>query len=150
MGSAIEQSHFISMLSKRTGIKEEIFWEDLKKIRKPDLSFESRHDFKEENVLERKVSLSYREQVEGRLAEIKLWKKELSKLPRELALLEKEEKELTDNLSGLMLRDDLNSLLLELSQAEASKDVKLIDTLTAKIQKVHSLMGALEERRRML
>lgn len=150
MGSAIEQSHFISMLSKRTGIKEEILWDDLKKVKKLDTQSISEHKVVEDNPTESGASLSYREQVEGRLAEIKLWKKELREFPAELTLLEKEERELADNLSGLMLRDDLNSLLLELSRAEASKDVKIIDALTTKIQKVHAQMGALEERRKML
>ncbi len=150
MGSAIEQSHFISMLSKRTGIKEEILWEDLGKIKTADISSVLEHKATEDLTVEGDTSLSYREQVEGRLAEIKFWKKDLREFPTELTLLEKEEVELADNLSGIILRDNLNNLLLELSRAEASKDTKLIDTLTTKIQKVHSLMGALEEKKKML
>lgn len=35
--SSIEQAHFISFLAKRTGVREEMFWEDLKKAKAPDV-----------------------------------------------------------------------------------------------------------------
>ncbi|MBX4181276.1 DNA primase [Candidatus Parcubacteria bacterium] len=35
LSSSIERSHFISLIAKRTGIKEEIIWEDLKKVKAP-------------------------------------------------------------------------------------------------------------------
>ncbi len=35
LGSAIERSHFVSLVAKRTGIREEILWEDLKKTKAP-------------------------------------------------------------------------------------------------------------------
>jgi DNA primase len=138
--SAIEQSHFISMLSKRTGIREELLWEDLKKVeRKQGPSrIEKPH-------LDKKVpTLSQREQIEERLAEIKLWRKELP------ASFKKEETELMDNLSGIILRDDLSRLSVELSSAEASKNSDLVMKLTRKIQKLHDQMRVLEEKKKVL
>lgn len=150
MGSAIEQSHFISMIAKRTGIKEEILWEDLKKVKKPDSPQSPEDKSLEGNHGSEKKMLSYREQIESRLAEIKFWKNDLKEFPSELSILEKEEIELADNLSGLKLRDDLNRLLSELSNAEAAKDARQIEVLTTKIHRLHSLMGALEEKKKIL
>jgi DNA primase len=35
LSSSIERSHFVSMIAKRTGIREEVLWEDLKKTKVP-------------------------------------------------------------------------------------------------------------------
>ena len=146
IGSAIEQSHFISMLAKRTGIKEEILWEDLKKVKnnKPEISL-----FREKTEVE-SSGKTQRERMEERLAEIKLWQKELPKSVPEVAVLKKEEIELMDNLSGLLLHDNLSQLLSKLSLAEVSKDKKSIVSLTLMIQKVHGQMRALEEKKKIL
>ncbi len=55
--SSIEQSHFVSMLSKRTGIKEDVFWEDLKKAKAPDLSFSESSPASEEEKESEEVPL---------------------------------------------------------------------------------------------
>ena len=150
--SAIEQSHFISMIAKRTGIKEETLWEDLKKIKRSDI-------FLKQNLINEKrldidvkemSSPSQREQIEGRLAEIKLWQKELPEFAPETTLLKKEEDELKNNLSSVMLRDKLSQLLSKLSKAEISKDNKLIAILTKEIKTLHSQIGELEESKKML
>ena len=150
--SAIEQSYFISMLAKRTGIKETILWEDLKKVKRADISQES--DFGDPNGsgfnAKEEPHLTQREQIEGRLAEIKLWRRELPESISETLTLKKEESELADNLSGLLLRDNLSRLLSELSRAEVAKDGKLITSLTREIQGVHVQMNALEEKKKML
>lgn len=148
IGSAIEQSHFISMLSKRTGTKEEIFWEDLKKAKKPDLALTP--TVSTDKKIEVSPPRSYKQQIEERLDEIRFWQKELSEFPSEISLLDKEEKELVDNLSGLTLRDNLNQLSLELSQAERAKDSSLVKSLTTKIQDIHAEMRALEEKKKIL
>ncbi|PIP55568.1 MAG: DNA primase [Candidatus Zambryskibacteria bacterium CG_4_9_14_3_um_filter_42_9] len=148
MNSAIEQSHFVSMLSKRTGIKEEMFWEDLKKVKRADTSSppDSNLDSRDE-ITNRASHLTHREQIEERLALIKLWREELPKSSQEDLLLDKEEAELNNNLSRILSRDDLKKLVLELARAEASKDTKLIKKLTLKIRKVHSQIRDLEEKR---
>ncbi|MEX2013450.1 MAG: DNA primase [Parcubacteria group bacterium] len=150
IGSAIEQSHFISMLAKRTGIKEDLFWEDLKKVKRADVSHLSGSDLALDHEGEKAPSLTQREQIEERLVEIKLWRKELPKSIPEVLVLKKEEAELMDNLSGLLLRADLSRLLSELSRAEVSKDSQLIASLTLLIQKLHGQMRALEEKKKIL
>ena len=150
MGSAIEQSYFISMLAKRTSIKEEILWEDLKKVKRADISATSGPDLTPDSEIEKVSPISHREQIEERLAEIRLWQKELSESQDETVLLKKEEAELVDNLSGLMLRDNLNRLSLELSRAEKTGDGDLIESLTTEIQGVHGQMRSLEEKKKML
>lgn len=149
MGSAIEQSHFISMLSKRTGIKEEILWEDLKKVKKADTSLVSSSNQKTEGEPEKLILVPQREQIEERLAEIRLWKKEISESKDE-SMLKKEESELVDNLSSLTLKDALSNLSRELREAERAKNDDLIDSLTLQIQSLHSQMRALEEKKKVL
>ncbi|MDP3875221.1 MAG: DNA primase, partial [bacterium] len=139
IGSAIEQSHFISMLAKRTGIKEEILWEDLKKasISKPEIGLLREKTKVELSLLgngKETIGKTPREKIEERLVEIKLWQKELPESVPEITALKKEETELTDNLSGLLLRDNLSQLLSELARAEASGDNKSIARLTLMIQ----------------
>lgn len=150
MGSAIEQSHYVSMLSKRTGIKEEILWEDLRKVKTSNIidvnishQTTTGEDYK-------RVIQSYREQIEDRLGEIKLWKAELSEFNSPTDMFKKEEEELKDNLSALKLRDELGKLSLDLLRAEDSKDNQGIENLTVQIQKVHSQMAVLEEKRKIL
>lgn len=154
IGSAIEQSHFVSMIAKRTGIKEDILWEDLKKVKpKSDLGSLQRSDLKnlERSDLEkRNPLLSQKEQIEERLTEIRLWQQELPESRPEVIVLKKEEIELMDNLSGIVLRNNLSRLSLELSRAEQSKDNKAIKSLTLEIQKLHGQIGALEEKKKML
>ncbi len=36
--SSIERSHFISHIAKRTGVREEVIWEDLKKVKRPSVN----------------------------------------------------------------------------------------------------------------
>ncbi|MEK7177062.1 MAG: DNA primase [Patescibacteria group bacterium] len=150
IGSSIEQSHFISMLAKRTGIKEEILWEDLKKVKIADIGATINSVSRSESVTEKIPSISHREQIEERLAEIKLWRKELSGSGEEADLIKKEEIELGDNLSSLVLRESLNKLSLELREAEKAKSINLVENLTAKIQTVHGQMRALEEKKKIL
>ncbi|KKW02133.1 MAG: primase protein [Parcubacteria group bacterium GW2011_GWA1_49_11] len=150
--SSIEQAHFVSLVAKRTGIKEEILWEDLKKAKKPELSQRSDLGNSKRSDLntEKAPTPSHREQIEERLAEIRLWQKELSGSAPEVTALRKEESELADNLSGILLRDNLSQLISELSRAEVSRDSKSIANLTLEIQKIHGRMRILEEKKKIL
>src|SRR3989344_1962072 len=143
---AIEQSHFISLLAKRTGIKEKIFGKDQKKVSI------SHREMGRPSVTpgDEEISKTQKEKIEERLAEIRLWQKELSESVPEVAVFKKEEAELVNNLSGLLLRDNLSQLLSELSRAEVSKDYQSITNLTRQIQEVHAQMRALEERKNIL
>lgn len=148
--SAIEQSFFVSMLARRTGIKEEVLWEDFRKVKKPDFSLGPGLDSTSESESKKIPSLSHREQIEERLAEIKLWRKELPESTPEFAVLKREEAELKNNLSTILLHDNLSQLSAKLSRAEVSKNEKLIASLTLRIQKIHGQMRALEEKKKML
>lgn len=152
--STIEQSYFVSMLSKRTGIKEEVLWEDLRKVSPVDgARFTPASDLHSVVSLQETASEEkrpYREKIEERLAEIKLWQKELPKSAPEIALLKKEEAELKANLSSAVARDDLGRLLSELSQAEASGNDKAVVSLSARIKEIHNQIRVLEENKEML
>ena len=150
--SAIEQSYYISLIAKRTGIKEEILWEDLRKAVAPSVNLQGQTYVEDVNTKKGDdvIQKSYQEVIEERLTEVRLWLKDLSDSAPEIALLKKEEAELKNNLSGVILRDELNNLLSELSQAELSKNNKLIEKLTARIRELHGQIRALEEKKKIL
>ena len=135
------------MIAKRTGIKEEVLWDDLKKVEiiKREIDRPSVAVTDEE-----KIKKTPKEQIEERLAEIKLWQNELPETAPEMNILKKEEVELADNLSNIILHTKLNELSSQLSHAEVLKDGKLTKSLTAEIQEVHKQMRALEEKREIL
>ena len=147
--SSIEQSYFVSMLAKRTGIKEAILWEDLKKVKIAELVKRPNPQTVESDIT-KVPSLSQKEQIEERLAEIKLWRKELPKSAPEIEGFKKEEMELLNNLSSIILHEDLSQLSAELRGAEASKDSDSVLNLTHKIQKLHNKIRALEENKKVL
>ncbi|MGB3922136.1 MAG: DNA primase [Minisyncoccia bacterium] len=150
VGSAMEQSHFVSMLAKRTGMKEEIIWADLKKARAPEPPA-----LREESVPipEKEKSAKHvprRGQIEERLTEVREWLKELPERNPEVETLRKEEFELENNLKELDLRDELARLSLELSRAEAARDEELAKGFASDIQRVHAEMYLLEEKKKVL
>ena len=67
--SAIERAHFISTISKRTGIKEEALWEDLRRVKMPNLP---RAYASEENV-NKAARLPRKTNIERRLVGIIFW-----------------------------------------------------------------------------
>jgi len=159
LGSAIEQSHFISLVSKRTGIKEEALWEDLKKTPKPvvvqgsgakeDASpLENNHS--EVAREEIKEPLTHREKIEERLKEIKLFIQELGESGKESKVLKEEESELLDNLASENLRGELNRLMAELSKKEREGDDVEIRRITGEIQALHGQIYSLEEKKKRL
>lgn len=150
LGSSIEQSHFVSLISKHSGIKEEMIWEDLKRVKKPEVT-SSQSVSRESDPGEIKLpTLSYKEQIEKRLDEIRFWRSEVTEVDPRTDLLKKEEIELTDNLESIILRDKLSELLSELSRAEALGEKGLLEDLTHKIQAIHVDIRALEEKKKIL
>jgi DNA primase len=125
--SAIEQSHFISMLAKRTGIREEILWEDLKRVR---LSQQKQtEEVKEKlNVKKRSRADEYREVTE--LLKENSGDKDLAKHREELSILMRID-ELDEKITLLRLNIDEND----------EKTLKKLDILTRERD---------EERRKML
>lgn len=149
VGSAIEQSHFVSMLAKRTGIKEEMIWADLKKVKAPDFSVAGEL-LKETEKAEKVERAPRREQIEERLTEVRVWLREISESDPEMEVLKREESELINNLSELDLREGLTRLSIELAHAEAIKDDDLTKNIASEIKKNHSEMRTLEEKKKVL
>ena len=142
LSSSIEQSHFISMLSKRTGLKENVLWEDLKKVKTTSpnpLLAQGEGGRSPGEVSEVKT---HKELIEERLAEIKLWKEEIP--------LEEEEAELQFNLDRIILDDELQNLLADLAQAESEKNNKKIESISRKIKDVHKKILGLEEKKKIM
>jgi len=154
LGSAIEQSHFISLVAKRTGIKEEALWEDLKKVTKPNVlqntNLSVREPDSESVVPISKSPRTHKEKIEERLNEIKLFISELGESGKEAKDLKVEESELLDNLTNENLREELNKLMAELSKQEKAKDDKEVNRITAEIQSLHSKIYSLEEKKKRL
>lgn len=137
--SSIERSHFVSMVSKHLAVKEEMVWEDLRKVKIPDITkaAEESHSKDEPKILPRKTN------IEKRLMGIILWQEEeaqkgaplidVSTLKSEMAKRVGEEyfKALYDNL---LL--DKETLIFEAESYYADPEklpkdvVELLDNLT--------------------
>ena len=142
--SSIERSHFLSLVAKRTGIKEEILWEDLKRTRKPEHSLHQGQTLSTDSqgLTFKSVSAqTRREQIEERLSEVRLWLKELPVSDQ----LKKEEAELENHLARELLKDELLNLSVLLANAETSKDNGKVEELTKRINSVHKKLRALEQ-----
>lgn len=151
LGSAIERSHFVSLIASRTGVKEEMVWEDLRRTKKPGTS--SSGPVSPITPVSPIVSQSKREKIEERLTEVRTWLAELrgSSAPEtEVESLEKEEKELLSHLRGEELKDELIHLSVALAQSETSKDEEGVTELTKKIQELHQELRKVEEGKKTL
>jgi len=147
--SAIERSHFVSEIAKRTSIREEVIWEDLKRVRISPLPISGiRAEAKTETAVA-KEELTLRARIEERLNEVRYWQKETPENDPTLVSLKKEEKELLDNLELETLREKLSRFIAELARAEAVKDDKEVLRLSGDIQTVHKEMKDLEIRRKV-
>ena len=51
--SSMERSHFVSLISKMTGIKEDVVWDDLKRVKRPDFARTSPNPLLEQGEGER-------------------------------------------------------------------------------------------------
>lgn len=163
LDSSVERSHFLSLIAKHTGIKEEILWDDMKRARRPDIIQKTTEVFSTENLLGSRAdalqdgflsqypsSQSRKERIEERLTEVRLWIKELPSGAEDAAELKKEERELQNNLKNELLKDELKNLNVALASAETSKDIKATEALMVKINKLHQEMRALEEEKNVL
>lgn len=74
--SAIERSHFVSMVARTGGLREEAVWEDLKKVKLPDL-VNSEKGEEEEKRKEAGPKLPRKTNIERRLAGIVYWQESL-------------------------------------------------------------------------
>jgi DNA primase len=147
--SAIERSHFVSLIAKRTGIREEVLWDDLKKYSSAHKSSSLHSQEKSETVEEGVKSKTLIERIEERLNEVRYWKKEVPENDASRESLDKEEKELLNNLSYEQLREKLAVLITKLARAESLKDDEEVSRLTGDIQAVHKELKDLEGLRKV-
>ncbi|MEK7148073.1 MAG: toprim domain-containing protein, partial [Patescibacteria group bacterium] len=151
--SSMERSHFVSLISKMTGIKEDVVWDDLKRVKRPDFARTSPNPLLEQGEGERssgEVGKNRKELIEERLTEVRLWLKELPEDTSEAKDFRKEENELMSHLSHELLKAELTELSVVLAIAETSKDNEKVDELSRNIQEVHKKMRDLEVRDRVL
>ncbi len=156
LSSSIERSHFVSVIAKRTGIKEEMIWDDLRKVRKPEIARKSTEVFSGENLpgspadavrdtfSSQSSGSSRKERVEERLTEVRTWLKELPEKSEERGSLEKEEKELLSHLAHEAHKVELADLSVALLAAETSKNDEEVRALSGTIQKLLKEMRDLE------
>ncbi|MFH1473103.1 MAG: DNA primase [bacterium] len=71
--SAIERAHFISLIAKRTGIREDMLWEDLRRAKIPDIKIETEWGQKSLGT----VQLPRKSNIERRLIGIIFWQEGL-------------------------------------------------------------------------
>ncbi len=144
--SSIERSHFISIIAKHTRIREEVLWDDMKKVKVATVASTIEEEEREEKLPVPSVKL----RIEERLKDIKAWQKELPDKSEEGDTLADERKELEDRLSFISLEEKLGSLISKLARAESGKEDKEVKRLSEEIQAVHREMKNLEESRKVL
>ena len=71
--SAIERSHYISVIAKRTGIREDVLLEDLRQVKIPDIGTEN----EVENKVEKPPLVPRKTNIERRLVGIVFWQEGL-------------------------------------------------------------------------
>jgi DNA primase len=141
LSSSIEKSHFVSLIAQKTGIKEDVVWDDLKRVPKPG-SFRATSMPAEEKVVAKRRSR--RELIEERLTEVRRWKQDLKESSTELKDLEREEVELESHLLRENLGEELSSLTVSLTRAETSKDEAGVKEATQQIQEILKKLRILE------
>ena len=143
LSSSIEKSHFVSLIAQKTGIKEDVVWDDLKRVVKPTKTSGFQAGNPESKTLPVETARSRRELIEERLTEVRRWKKEL-KDSSELKDLEKEESELESHLAREKLGEELSSLTVALTKAETSKDEATVKEIAGQIQEILKKVRLLE------
>lgn len=144
--SSIEKAHFVSILSKRTGIKEDLIWDDLRKTTKPVIAdYTSRAPILER---EEKDKITRKQRVEERLTEVHSWLSEIGSersRAKDISQLEKEKKELEGYLTLTALREELSNLTISLASAEAERNDLEVERLAKKIQEIMKELRNIEE-----
>jgi DNA primase len=134
--SSIERAHFVSLISKKSGIKEEVIWEDLRRAKAPDIH-QIKSTNEEEEVMKETENIihSKLERIEQKLVEVVAWKSELPEKSLELDNLNKEEAELNIHLNIARLEEERSILQTELVQAPGESE-----QLNARISELNRLI----------
>ncbi|MBX4198712.1 DNA primase [Candidatus Parcubacteria bacterium] len=117
LSSSIERSHFVSLIGKRTGLKEEHIWEDLKRAKRPDTVTATAG--KEEAKAESPKKRTRAEELE----EIRSWRKEN---PGDMDLRRQE-----TELVILMRVDELDSEIAEARIALGRGESEALEKVSA-------------------
>ncbi|MBX4195558.1 DNA primase [Candidatus Parcubacteria bacterium] len=118
--SAIERSHFVSLIAKRTGIREEVILEDLKRVKAPEVSGRATVN---ENDIESKVTLPLRDLIEERLKEVLAWQKDFPEASEEGRALLREESLLRSRLTEIDLEGERKMLQTKLFRGEGGDEI---------------------------
>jgi DNA primase len=137
--SAIEKAHFVSLISQRSGIREDVLWEDVKRAKAPDVHLATVGEDIVEDTRDNAVPL--RERIVERLTEIALWQKELGNSSPLAEAIEKEERELRDRLGRMELEEERNLLKRMLREGTGDEEV---------IRKIETLNRRLDEEKRKM
>ncbi len=141
LDSSIEKSHFISLISKKSGIREEILWEDLKKAKPPQVLKSGVAEEAIDVDSESPKILSTREKIEMRLEEIKLWKKEFPEASTMSDTLKKEEAELLTRLEIARIDEERMELRSRLNTESVDEEL---------IKQIHALDKRMDEEKRKM
>ena len=139
--SSIEKSHFVSLISKKSGLREEVVWEDLRKTPRPNLiqntQTKSGDDKKEPISSPKRPRKSH---IERRLCGIIIWQKSLPQPSIDITSLESEIKKRVGDQYYIRLIEALQiekeALIFEAESYDAEPDVltrnivELLDNLT--------------------
>ncbi|KND49054.1 MAG: DNA primase [Parcubacteria bacterium C7867-005] len=126
LSSSIERSHFVSIISKHTGIKEEVIWEDLRKTKAPDLLRQELANEENDNLIEVSEDSSppsKRANIEKRLAEIESLKKEFPEEYENSKVIQKEESELKIRLNLANFEEERSLLQAKLQANDKDESV---------------------------
>lgn len=134
--SSTEKSYFVSLVAKHTGIKEDVLWDDLRKV-KSVIKLSSQSEEGKDEVIQK----SKKESIQERLNEVRSW---LREIPADNTF-KREEAELERRLAQEGLREELSSLAISLARAETSRDAEKIDELTKRISSLHREIRELED-----
>jgi DNA primase len=122
LGSSIERAHFVSVIAKQSGIREEIIWEDLRKVKALDIL---RSEGQIAKTPEAKKIESIWSARETRLAEIVFWIQENPEPSAELESKKKEEIEIRSLLWMFPLEVERDELLTKLRQGDGTDEIML-------------------------
>ncbi len=130
LSSAIERSHFVSIIAKRSSIREEIIWEDLKRVKMPVLGVVP---VENEGIAVEHDILSIKDRIEERLKEIEEWKKELTQTSPEQERLAKEEVELKRRMNIVHIEEEIAGLKSAMATGKVGEAaMKKIEELSRK------------------
>lgn len=147
LDSSIERSHFVSLIARHSAIREEVLWEDLKKVHvSPRVTLGG----EAQSADEESEAPSLRARIEERLQEVRAWKKEVGEKTNEMDMLELEERELELRIEEIGLEEKLSRLTSEIAQAEAVKDEEMVARLSGDILAIHRELQKLEQKRKVL